>query len=135
WNNAVEAYEKGINLDSTSASTQDYYGLGIAYLQNGLTITVPDSNTVDSVELADTRKNFFLKSDSTFAILAQKLPDWPYSYYWRASSLYYINAIENMKNGTSLPYYEKFMTLAEEDASVQPSFKTRALNYMAAYYQ
>lgn len=132
---AIEAYEKGINLDTTNASTQDYYGLGIAYLQQGLSIAVPDSATVDSAELADTRRDLFLRSDSTFAILAHKLPDWPYSYYWRASSLYYINAIENMKNGTSLPYYERFMELAEQDSSVQPSFKTRALNYMAAYYQ
>src|SRR5690606_40190296 len=88
---AIEAYEKGINLDTTNASTQDYYGLGIAYLQQGLSIAVPDSATVDSAELADTRRDLFLRSDSTFAILAHKLPDWPYSYYWRASSLYYID--------------------------------------------
>ncbi|WP_345026758.1 tetratricopeptide repeat protein [Ravibacter arvi] len=135
YDEAIEAYRKGINLDTTSASTQDYYGLGIAYLQSGLGVAVPDSSTADSAQLADKRKDLFLKSDSTFAILANKLPDWPYSYYWRASSLYYINSIENVKNGTSLPFYEKFLALGENDSSVQASFKTRALNYVAAYYQ
>lgn len=135
WPQAIETFEKGINLDTTNASTQDYYGLGIAYLQNGVSIPAPDSTTVDSAAVAEQRTTNFLKSDSTFALLSNKLPEWPYSYYWRASSLYYINGIENMKNGTSLPYYEKFLDLAEKEASVQPSFKTRALNYIGAYYQ
>lgn len=135
YEEAIEAFEKGINLDTTNASTQDYYGLGISYLQSGVGITVPDSATADSAQLADTRRDFFLKSDSTFAILSQKLPDWAYSYYWRGASLYYINSIENMKSGASLAHYEKFLDLAETDASIAASFKTRALNYVAAYYQ
>lgn len=135
YGEAISAYEKGINLDTTNASTQDYYGLGIAYLQKGVGISVPDSATADSAQLADDRKAMFLRSDSTFAILSQKLPDWAYSYYWRGASLYYINSVENVKNGTSLPYYEKFLELGESDASIAASFKTRALNYVAAYYQ
>jgi tetratricopeptide (TPR) repeat protein len=135
YGNAITAFEKGISLDTTNASTQDYYNLGIAYLQSGVGITVPDSATADSAQLAETRKAMFLKSDSTFAILSQKLPDWAYSYYWRGASLYYINSIENVKNGTSLPHYEKFLELGEADSSIQASFKTRALNYVAAYYQ
>lgn len=132
---AIEAYRNGILKDTTTATTQDYYQLGIAYLQNGVATTVPATATPDSAEIAEKRKDMFLKSDSTFAILSQKLPDWPYSYYWRGASLYYINSVENIKNGTSLPHYEKFLELAENDTSMQASFKTRALNYVAAYYQ
>src|SRR5690606_24788351 len=117
------------------ASTQDYYALGIAYLQSGIAITVPDSASADSAELADTRRDFFLRSDSTFAILANKIPDWPFSYYWRGSSLYYINSVENIEKGISLRHYEKFIELGEKDSSINKSFMIRAYNYVAAYYQ
>ncbi|MPR34390.1 tetratricopeptide repeat protein [Salmonirosea aquatica] len=151
---AAKAYEKGIGLDTAKASTNDYFQQGLAYFQGAQLITVPDSAGVpldsaakakmpaeyaslDSAGLAMTKKGIYLQADSTFAKGIAKLPDWPYNYYWRGSSLY--NAYdrqENIDKGISAPYYEKFAELAEKDPSGNyKAYLKQVYSYLAYYYQ
>ena len=92
----------------------------------------------DSAQIAANKRNMYLSADSTFAIVTQKLPDWPYGYYWRASALY--NAYdkqENIDKGISAPYYLKLAELAEKDPdpSKYKSYLKLAYNYLAFYSQ
>lgn len=133
---AANAYDKGINLDSTKASTNDFFQHGLSYFQGAGQIAVPDSATADSAALAKQKKELYLKADQAFAKAGKKQPDWPYTYYWRASSLY--NAYdrqENIDKGISAPYYEKFAELAEKDGGNFKSYLKLAYSYLAYYYQ
>ncbi len=92
----------------------------------------------DSAQIAMDKRNMYLSADSTFALVTQKLPDWPYGYYWRASALY--NAYdkqENIDKGISAPYYLKLAELAEKDPdpSKYKSYLKLAYNYLAFYSQ
>ncbi len=152
---ASKAYNKGIGLDTASASANDYFQQGLAYFQGAQTITVPDTAgkalsqenldkmpkeyaSLDSMGLAQAKRDLYLQADSTFAKGTVKLPDWPYNYYWRGSALY--NAYdrqENIDKGISAPYYEKFATLAEADqtgANFTPYLKL-VYGYLGYYYQ
>ena len=134
---AAQAYDKGISMDTTKASTNDYFQQGLSYFQGAGQIAVPDSATADSASLATQKKELYLKADTAFAQAGTKQPDWPYTYYWRASSLY--NAYdrqENIDKGISAPYYEKFAEMAEKDgASNFKSYLKLAYSYLAYYYK
>jgi tetratricopeptide (TPR) repeat protein len=151
---AAKAYEKGIGLDTAKATTNDYFQQGLAYFQGAQSIPVPDSAnatidpaimakmpaeyaTLDSAGLVEAKKKNYLRADSTFAKGTVKLPDWPYNYYWRGSSLY--NAYdrqENIDKGISAPYYEKFAELAEKDPSGNyKAYLKQVYSYLAYYYQ
>jgi tetratricopeptide (TPR) repeat protein len=139
--NAAAAYSKGIALDTSKATANDYYYTGLANFQTATSYVLPtsaDPNYADSAKIAATRKELFLKADSIFATVTQKLPDWPYGYYWRASTLY--NAYdrqENIDKGISQPHYLKLTELAEKDTdpSKYKSYLKLAYGYLAFHAQ
>ncbi len=139
--NAAAAFAKGIALDTAKATANDYYYQGLANFQTATSYALPiasDSNYADSAKIAAIRKELFLRADSIFATVTQKLPDWPYGYYWRASTLY--NAYdrqENIDKGISAPYYQKLTELAEKDPdpSKYKSYLKLAYGYLAYYNQ
>ena len=139
YEKAALAFDKGIKLDTTKASTNDYYLLGMAYFQQGTNTVIADSLTgSDSTQLADARKGLFMRSDSVFAIVTTKVPDWPYGYYWRASSLY--NAYdrqENIDKGISAPHYEKLIEAVQKEGEPDKykNYLRLAYNYLAYYNQ
>lgn len=131
------AYDKGISMDTTKATTNDYFQQGMAYFQGAGKVAVPDSAAADSAALATQKKELYLKAEEAYAKAGAKQPDWPYTYYWRGSSLY--NAYdrqENIDKGISAPHYEKFAQLAEKDGSdtFKPYLKL-SYSYLAYYYQ
>jgi tetratricopeptide (TPR) repeat protein len=134
---AAKAYDKGISMDSTKATTNDYFQQGLSYFQGAGKVSVGDSAVADSAAMVSRKKNLYLKADTAFAKAGAKQPEWPYTYYWRASSLY--NAYdrqENIDKGISAPYYEQFADLAEKDGgdNFKPYLKL-AYSYLAYYYQ
>jgi len=136
--NAASTYEKGIQLDTAKASANDYYYLGLSKFQKAGVLGALDNVAGDSAQIAAQKQAMYLSADSTFAIVTQKLPDWPYGYYWRASALY--NAYdkqENIDKGISAPYYLKLTELAEKDPdpSKYKSYLKLAYNYLAFYSQ
>jgi len=138
---AAMAYEKGVSLDTAKASANDYYYTGLANFQTATGMIVPtaaDSNFADSAKIVSDKRALFMKADSIFAIVTQKLPDWPFGYYWRASTLY--NAYdrqENIDKGISAPHYQKLAELAEKDPdpSKYKSYLKFAYSYLAFYNQ
>lgn len=138
YKGAANAYSKGIQLDTVKASTNDYYSLGLSYLQQGNEINAKLASAAagDSAKLAELKKSLFLKADSSFTIVTRKVPEWPYGYYWRGSALY--NAYdrqENFDKGISAPHYEKFVELGEKASDVAKSYFKIAYGYLAFYYQ
>ena len=136
--NAGQTYYKGINLDTAKASANDYYYLGLSKFQSAGALGALNNSAGDSAQIAANKRAMYLSADSTFAIVTQKLPDWPYGYYWRASALY--NAYdkqENIDKGISAPYYLKLAELAEKDPdpSKYKSYLKLAYNYLAFYSQ
>jgi tetratricopeptide (TPR) repeat protein len=136
---AAAAFDKGIGMDTAKASTNDYFQQGLSYFQGAQAIAVPDSATVtnDSAAVAQKKRDTYLKASTSFTKVSALQPDWPYGYYWRASSLY--NAYdrqENIDKGISAPYYEKFSELAEkEGASNFKSYLRLSYSYLAYYYR
>ena len=136
--NAAKTYYKGINLDTAKASANDYYYLGLSKFQTAGAMGALNNTAGDSAQIATVKRNLYLSADSTFATVTQKLPDWPYGYYWRASALY--NAYdkqENIDKGISAPYYLKLTELAEKDPdpSKYKSYLKLAYNYLAFHAQ
>jgi len=138
--NAASTYKKGIELDTAKASANDYYYLGLSKFQSASVINIPtatDSAYADSANIAMRKKALYMSADSAFTLVTQKLPEWPYGFYWRASTLY--NAYdrqENIDKGISAPYYEKLTELAEkEDPSKYKSYLKLAYSYLAFYNQ
>ncbi|WP_052353443.1 tetratricopeptide repeat protein [Dyadobacter tibetensis] len=134
---AAPAYKKGIELDTTKATPNDLFYLGLSYFQQATNVVIP-AGSMDSAAIAQRKKELYLSADSSFQVVTTKTPDWPFAYYWRASSLY--NAYdrqENIDKGISAPYYEKLVELAEkdEDPSKYNSYLKLAYGYLAFYYQ
>jgi tetratricopeptide (TPR) repeat protein len=134
---AINAFKKGISLDTAKAVTNDYYSLGISYIQSGSAVSAQITPGVaDSVKLAETKLELFLKADSAFAKVTQLVPTWPFGYYWRGSALY--NAYdrqENIDKGISAPHFEKFVEVGEKEGNVAKSYFKIAYSYLAFYYQ
>ena len=142
---AATAYEKGINLDTAKATTNDYFQQGLSYSQAAAAITPPDSaalkagatyTSADSLKIVEDKRMLYTQADSAFAKVTKLTPDWPYAYYWRGSSIYNANRQESIDKGTSAPYYEKFAELAEKDpAGNFKSYLKVVYGYLAYYYQ
>ncbi len=133
---AIVALTKGIQLDTTKATPNDYFTLGLTYFTGAPSLNDAETLGLDSLQLANERSRYFFSSDSVFNVLSQKLPDWPISYYWRGSSLY--NAYsrdENIEKGISLPYFEKFVELGAGKDDTPKGYLRTAYNYLAVYYQ
>ena len=148
---AGTAFDKGIAMDTAKANGNDYYQAGSAYQFAASNIALPDSlGKYDSTELAKMpkemvgmdattlaakKKEFYLKADSLFAFTSKKLPDWPYSYLQRANVLYNAyGAQPNIDKAISLPYYEKFVELAEKEGGME-KYLRQPYSYIALYYQ
>ncbi len=140
YEEASTYYSKGITMDTTAKGlTTDMYNLGISYFQtaSGIVIQPGQLESADSTALAEKKKTVYLQADSVFAALSTKIPDWPFSYYWRASSLY--NAYsreESMDFGAaSFPHFEKFVELGEKSSDTPKGYLRTAYNNLAFYYQ
>lgn len=136
YDKASVNYQKGIQMDTTAKGlTTDLYNFGIANFMTAAGRVIQPGQA-DSAAVAESKKALYMRSDSIFATLSAKIPDWPISYYWRASSLY--NAYprdENIEKGISLPHFEKFVELAEKASDTPKSYLRTAYNYLAFYYQ
>lgn len=137
YTSAAKAFEKGIKLDTAKAVTNDYFSLGLSYIQSGSAINAQITPGVaDSAKLAEAKRGLFLQADSAFAKVTKLVPTWPFGFYWRGSALY--NAYdrqENIDKGISAPYFEKFAELGEKEGNVAKSYFKIAYSYLAFYYQ
>ena len=76
--------------------------------------------------------NNFNKSDSAFALLIKKMPDYIPAYIWRARALSMTDP--DTKTGAAFPAYQTFIAKTDSDASKYGSERAEAFSYMTFYY-
>lgn len=108
FNQAIEFYSKKINLGK--ATTNDYFRIGQAYY--------------------NVRE--FGKSDTAFMKVTEKQPQLPTGYFWRARSNSSLDP--DSKLGLAKEHYEKFIELAETDATKNAKELMEAYKYLGFYF-
>ncbi len=122
FDKAADWYKRIIDLKTQlkdTANAVDYYNVGQNYFRAAGTTTPPDTVQLN-------------KADSAFGVLAEKFPDITTGYYWRGS----VNAVKDgqAKTGAALPYYEKYISMAEGDSEKNKVGLVKAYTYVMVYY-
>lgn len=88
------------------------------------------------------RANFsakkYVDADTTFALFAEKNPTSPDGWLWRAKSKNAIELTNNegeIKEATALPFYEKYIEIAQADPVRNKSNLIEAYQYLGIYFQ
>lgn len=108
YSKAIEAYQK--KLATPFKTVQDYYYLGTAYYT--------------------TQK--FLKADSTFTMLIDKVPTFIGGYLWKARSLSQTDP--DSKTGAALNAYQTLIEKTQTEADKYKSERKEAYSYLNYYY-
>jgi tetratricopeptide (TPR) repeat protein len=113
YKDAAVYYEKAIKREK-APSLQDLQNLATAYYSYGNQIRVvsgPDSATLRAL-----KRSTFLKSDSIYAKMIERKPDYVYPYGQRAKATYFaFTPAEAIENGICIPHMEKYVPMAETD--------------------
>jgi lipopolysaccharide biosynthesis regulator YciM len=122
FDKAADWYKQVIDIKTELKDTPtavDYYNVGQNYFR-AAGIQAP----LDTVMLN--------KADSAFGVLAEKFPDITTGHYWRG----YVNAAKDelAKTGAAVPYFEKYLAMAEGDTSKNKVGLVRAYTYIMVYY-
>jgi len=122
YDKAADWYKKMINLKTQlkeTPSALDYYNVGQNYFRAAGDTTPPDTVLLN-------------KADSAFALLSEKFPDITTGYYWQGS----VNAVKdpNAKEGLAVPYYQKYISMAESESEKNKVGLVKAYTYILVYY-
>ena len=144
---AAVFYKKAISLEKDSAELVSYYKklatiykdekqyADEAYWYGKYCELNNDASNVDLFNwgIAHYLSGEYLKSDSVFAVYAEKYPAQDFGYYWRARSNAAIDTA--MEEGLAVPHYTKVVELAQQDTSNATNRKhlIEAYGYLAAY--
>jgi tetratricopeptide (TPR) repeat protein len=108
YSKAIEAYQK--KLATPFKTVQDYYYLGTAYYTT----------------------QQFLKADSTFTMLIEKVPTFIGGYLWKARSLSQTDP--DSKTGAALNAYQALIEKTQAEADKYKSERKEAYSYLNYYY-
>jgi len=122
FDKAADWYKRVIAIKTEMKETPtavDYYNVGQNYFRAAGT-----QAPLDTVMLN--------KADSAFGVLAEKFPDITTGHYWRG----YVNAAKDelAKTGAAVPYFEKYLAMAEGDPTKNKVGLVRAYTYIMVYY-
>lgn len=122
FDKAAEWYQRVIDIKAELKETPtavDYYNIGQNYFR-----AAGSEAPLDTVMLN--------KADSAFGVLAEKFPDITTGHYWRG----YVNAAKDelAKTGAAIPYFEKYLAMAEGDPTKNKVGLVRAYTYIMVYY-
>lgn len=122
FDKAAEWYKRVIAIKTELKETPgalDYYHVGQNYFRAAGT-----QAPLDTVMLN--------KADSAYGVLAEKFPDITTGHYWRG----YVNAAKDelAKTGAAVPYFEKYLAMAEGDPAKNKVGLVRAYTYIMVYY-
>ena len=139
YDKAAEYYAKTIKNDK-EPQNNDYLWLGLSNYQYAPRVGRDSLSTpVDSTQIPQMRQNYYLKADSAFAQMAQKVEaipgkTYPLAYYYRAQANYYANSADPDKAGAAAtPLYQKFIEQAT--APKDSSDKTDYTRYLITAYK
>jgi len=122
FDKAAEWYKRVIAIKTETKETPtavDYYNVGQNYFRAAGTQPPLDTAMLN-------------KADSAFGVLAEKFPDITTGHYWRG----YVNAAKDelAKTGAAVPYFEKYLAMAEGDPGKNKVGLVRAYTYIMVYY-
>ncbi|GEP95926.1 tetratricopeptide repeat protein [Chitinophaga cymbidii] len=100
-------------------SALDYYNVGLNYYRASASEAGTDSAMLN-------------KADSAFGQLATNYPDITTGHYWQGMA----NAAKDVeaKTGVALPYFEKYISMAEGDPEKNKAGLIKAYTYLMVYY-
>lgn len=122
YGKAGDWYQKLLDLKIEQKQTPtavDYYNVGLNYYRGSAS-----ENGTDTV--------FLNKADTAFGKLSEKFPDITTGPYWRGMA----NAGKDVeaKTGVALPYFEKYISMAEADSEKNKTGLVKAYTYIMVYY-
>lgn len=122
FDKAADWYKRVIDIKTELKETPtalDYYNVGQNYFRAAGTESPLDTAMLN-------------RADSAFGILAEKFPDITTGHYWRG----YVNAAKDelAKTGAAIPYFEKYLSMAEGDPAKNKVGLVRAYTYIMVYY-
>ncbi|QJW91679.1 tetratricopeptide repeat protein [Spirosoma taeanense] len=140
FDKAANYYTKTIQNDK-KPQNNDYLWLGLSNYQYAPRVGRDSlAAPVDSAQVPAIKQAYYLKADSAFAQMAQKIEatpgqTYPLAYYYRAQANYYANAKNpDQAISAATPLYEKFIeqALAPQPDSTQ---KTDYSRYLVTAYK
>ncbi|UYQ93439.1 tetratricopeptide repeat protein [Chitinophaga horti] len=122
YDKAGDWYQRLLDLKlekKENPSAIDYYNVGLNYYRG-------------SASEAGTDTTLLNRADTAFGRLAEKFPDITTGHYWRGMA----NAGKDVeaKTGVALPYFEKYITMAESDPAKNKAGLVKAYTYIMVYY-
>ncbi|RAI98505.1 tetratricopeptide repeat protein [Chitinophaga skermanii] len=122
FDKAGDWYQKLVDFklkNKENPTAIDYYNVGLSYYRA-------------SASEARTDTNMLNKADVAFAALSDKFPDLTTGYYWRGMA----NAGKDVeaKTGVALPYFAKYISMAEGDPAKNKAGLIKAYTYSMVYY-
>lgn len=133
YDKAADYYAKAIANDKKPLNN-DYLYQGLSNYQYAFRAGRDYAQT-DTAQARKLKNLYFLRADSAFAQMAQKVEGagetYPLAYYYRAQSNYYANpSYVSLANGAAVPYYEKFVeqATAETDPAKKESYKKNLIS-------
>jgi tetratricopeptide (TPR) repeat protein len=135
YDKAANYYARAITADK-KPQNNDYLWLGLASYQYAPRVGRDSlAAPIDTAQIPQIKQAYYLRADSAFAQMAQKVESipgktYPLAYYYRAQSVYYANAKDPVKASESAtPIYQKFIeqALAPQSDSTQKVDYTRYL--------
>lgn len=121
YTKAAEWYQRYIDLKTElkeKPAAVDYYNVGFNYYRASA------GTTTDTVLLG--------KSSAAFAQLATNYPELTTGHYWQGMTAAG-NDVE-AKTGVAVPYFEKYISLAEVDSAKNKGGLIKAYTYLMVYY-
>ncbi|MGF7216696.1 tetratricopeptide (TPR) repeat protein [Spirosoma lacussanchae] len=137
YDKAADYYTKTIQNDK-KPQNNDYLWLGLANYQYAPRVGRDSlAAPVDSAAIPQVKQSYYLRADSAFAQMSQKIEadgkKYPLAYYYRAQSLYYANASDPIKAGeAATPIYQKFI---EQATAPDSTDKTDYKRYLITAYK
>lgn len=133
YDKAADYYAKAIANDKKPLNN-DYLYHGLSNYQYAFRAG-RDYAQGDTAQARKLKNLYFLRADSAFAQMAQKVEaageTYPLAYYYRGQSNYYANpSYVSLASGSAVPYYEKFVeqATAETDAAKKESYKKNLIS-------
>ncbi|MRG48065.1 hypothetical protein GFS24_23300 [Chitinophaga sp. SYP-B3965] len=121
YNKSAEWYQKYIDLKTElkeKPAAVDYFNVGFNYYRASAGVT--------------TDTNMLNKSGEAFTQLATNYPELTTGHYWQGMTS--AGKDVEAKTGLALPYFEKYISMAEVDSAKNKAGLVKAYTYLMVYY-
>ncbi|MFD1142305.1 tetratricopeptide repeat protein [Larkinella insperata] len=137
YDQSIGAWKKAILMDTSKATTNDYFQLGMSnYLQAS---RIGRDSTLmmggDTAAIRQAKENYYTAADSAFLKVNQITPDWSPGYYFRASANYFSDTKGAMNTGEPVALYEKYLEVADKEIATDAAKKEANKRYMMTAYK